>query len=404
MFERIGGIGEYEGRGIDRNVFTPTVEGYNRTKLQSIKEMVSVGVDIMSTHSLFLRLDSETIDMFKRYDYELIIDEALDVVSVLSKNAKNDEDDFCFQELKRRVGVGDLETLLEWGCVEIDTQNYNRVVWIKAPNEHDHRYKDVERMIRTGTISYINGSFLVWSFPISALNDFENITILTYRFNSSILKAYLDFYEKEYTHKTVIRHGNELCLDNFSPELEKGPQYADLINVCRSDKLNAIGKKYGRKFPLSSTWCNNADKAKKKVLKDNLINYFRWHCNADSDSVMWTTYKGFSPSIKPNGYIMRKDGKTPTFTPCNSRATEEYADRYNLAYLIDRHLNPGVKDFFHQKGIAINEDEYALSEFIQWLFRSRVRFGEKINLYVPSERMRGLLDGWMFFDGDHRKL
>lgn len=90
---------------------------------------------------------------------------------------------------------------------------------------------------------------------------------------------------------------------------------------------------------------------------------------------------------------MRKNGG-PTFTPCNSKATEEYSDRYNLAYLIDRYLHPGIKDFFLQKGVTINEDEYALSELIQWLFRSRIRFGERVNLYIPSERMRRLLDGW----------
>ena len=403
MFERIEGTGEYEGRGVARSVFTPTVEGYNRTKSQSIKEMVGVGVDIMSTHSLFLQLDTEVVDMFRRYDYELIIDEAPDIVSVLSKNDRKDEDDFCFRELKRRVGVGDLETLLVWGCVRIDAGNYNRVIWIKAPSEHDHRYKDVERMIQTGTISYINGSFLVWSFPVSALDAFENIIILTYRFDSSILKAYLDFYGKEYVHKTIIRRGNEFCLEDFSPEIGKGSQYADLINVCRSDKLNAIGVRYRKRYPLSFTWYNNADKIQKKALKDNMINYFRWYCDASCDSVMWTAYKSFSDSIKPRGYIVRRDG-TPTFTPCNSRATEEYSDRYNLAYLIDRHIHPGIRSFFYQKGIVIDEDEFALSEFIQWIFRSRVRFGEKINLYVPSERMRELLCGWLSLDGRRRKL
>lgn len=403
MFERIQGVGEYEGRGVARTVFTPTVEGHNRTKTQSIKEMIGVGVDIMSTHALFLQLNSETIDMFRRYNYELIIDEAPDVVSVLSKNDKKNDEDFSFHELKQRVGVGDLETLLEWGCVEIDTENYNRVVWIKAPSGHDHRYRDVERMIRTGSISYINGTFLVWSFPIDALNSFENITVLTYRFSSSILRAYFDFHEKECIHKTVVRDGNELCLKDFSPEIEGGSQYAGLINICRSQKLNAIGIKRGRNYPLSVTWYNNADKIKKKALKDNMINFFRWYCNASSDSVMWTAYKGFADSIKPRGYIERKDG-TPTFTPCNSRATEEYADRYNLAYLIDRHLHPGIKSFFQQKGIVINEDEYALSEIIQWIFRSRIRFGEKINLYTPSGRMRGLLDGWLSLDGGRRKL
>ena len=34
---------------------------------------------------------------------------------------------------------------------------------------------------------------------------------------------------------------------------------------------------------------------------------------------------------------------------------------------------------------------YALSEMIQWIFRSRIRNNEDINIYIPSSRMRNLL-------------
>jgi hypothetical protein len=43
----------------------------------------------------------------------------------------------------------------------------------------------------------------------------------------------------------------------------------------------------------------------------------------------------------------------------------------------------------------INEDEWALSELIQWLFRSAIRQKEEIELYIPSERMRKLLIEWL---------
>lgn len=38
---------------------------------------------------------------------------------------------------------------------------------------------------------------------------------------------------------------------------------------------------------------------------------------------------------------------------------------------------------------------YALSEMLQWIWRSRIRNGEEINIYVASKRMRGLLIRWM---------
>ena len=64
MFDRLKGEGEYEGKGIKgRTLYTPETGRYNRTKLQSLKEMIGVGVDVMSTHALFLRLDNEAINM-----------------------------------------------------------------------------------------------------------------------------------------------------------------------------------------------------------------------------------------------------------------------------------------------------------------------------------------------------
>lgn len=75
--------------------------------------------------------------------------------------------------------------------------------------------------------------------------------------------------------------------------------------------------------------------------------------------------------------------------------TNKYADTYNLAYCVNVYLHPGITQFFLQRGISINEDLYGLSEMIQWIWRSRIRKGESINIYIPSMRMRNLLIDWM---------
>lgn len=63
--------------------------------------------------------------------------------------------------------------------------------------------------------------------------------------------------------------------------------------------------------------------------------------------------------------------------------------------LVNRYLNPIVKNFFNNNCIKVDEEEYALSEMLQWIFRSRIRKGEQINIYVPSLRMRELLENWL---------
>jgi hypothetical protein len=41
------------------------------------------------------------------------------------------------------------------------------------------------------------------------------------------------------------------------------------------------------------------------------------------------------------------------------------------------------------------KDAYALTELIQWVWRSRIRKGEPITLYLPSPRMRRLFEEWL---------
>ena len=54
-----------------------------------------------------------------------------------------------------------------------------------------------------------------------------------------------------------------------------------------------------------------------------------------------------------------------------------------------------IKQFFIDKNVTINEDTWALSELIQWVFRSAIREHKEINIYIPSKRMRELFKDWI---------
>jgi len=58
-------------------------------------------------------------------------------------------------------------------------------------------------------------------------------------------------------------------------------------------------------------------------------------------------------------------------------------------------MNPIEKHFFHQHDVLIDEDLLALSDLLQWIFRSAVREGKPVQIYVPSRRMRTLLIKWL---------
>ncbi len=58
-------------------------------------------------------------------------------------------------------------------------------------------------------------------------------------------------------------------------------------------------------------------------------------------------------------------------------------------------MNPIIKNFFTGKGVEVNEDLYALQNCCNFIFRSQIRVDKPIDLYLPSERMRGVLYNWL---------
>ena len=57
-------------------------------------------------------------------------------------------------------------------------------------------------------------------------------------------------------------------------------------------------------------------------------------------------------------------------------------------------MNPVEKAFFEFHNVKVDEDTLACSDLIQFLFRGIIRdanSNEKLNVYIPSIRMRKLL-------------
>ena len=58
-------------------------------------------------------------------------------------------------------------------------------------------------------------------------------------------------------------------------------------------------------------------------------------------------------------------------------------------------MQPDIKQFIDHYHIDFDEDLFSLSTLLQWIWRSQIRDGQPIDIYIPSERMRGLLKIWM---------
>lgn len=99
------------------------------------------------------------------------------------------------------------------------------------------------------------------------------------------------------------------------------------------------------------------------------------------------------------------------FVPNTTRGTNDYSGCDHAIYLYDQNPEPQLLHFLGMKrnspeGLRF-ADAYALTEFIQWLFRSAIRVGgingtgqavcprRKVTVYIPSARMRNLLLNWL---------
>src|SRR5262245_54197911 len=106
----------------------------------------------------------------------------------------------------------------------------------------------------------------------------------------------------------------------------------------------------------------------------------------------WTTFSKVRKTLAEKGYARG-------FIPVNAKATNDYIEKRSLAYLCYIFHQPIIKGFFADRGIQVYEDLHALSEMVQWLWRSQIRRGDPVTVYVPSQRMRELLKMWMASNG-----
>ena len=219
------------------------------------------------------------------------------------------------------------------------------------------------------------------------MDALDHTYILTYMFKGQIQRYYYDMNNINYEYKAVKKINDKYEVVDYN-ENEDLTYLKELIHIYDNKKLNKIGDD---KYALSKSWYEKQDKNKTDgfdLLKNNIFNYFQNIVKGKSKENMWTCFKDFKTKCKGKGY-------TKGFVSCNARATNDYRHKKNLAYVVNIFNNPMILKFFRNKGVSVDENSFALSELIQWIFRSQLRDGKEINLYIPSSRMRNLLKQWL---------
>lgn len=338
------------------------------SKLRDLKRLIGNGNNIVSTHALFQKFDNELIDLCRAQNYTLIMDEVANVI---------EEYDITKQDFE----------ILKNTYVEINPDT-KQLTWKDEYSDYHGKFDNEKRLCELGSLVCYGDNLMVWLFPIETFNSFRNIYILTYYFDMQMQKYYYDYYGVQYTYWSVQGDSMEnYHLIPYSSNIRyTSYDYSKIIHICENEKLNMIGD---RDSDLSFSWYSrNKNNASMKILKKNIYNFFHNVRNTNSNDYIWTTFKEYQQILKGKGY-------TKGYLSCNCRATNEYRDRTSVAYLINRYLNPFIKNFFTTNHISVDENGYALSEMLQFIWRSAIRDGKEIWVYIPSIRMRNLLKKWI---------
>jgi hypothetical protein len=348
------------------------------TKLESLKQLITEGENIVSTHALFERMDNELIELIEMQGYTLILDEVMNVINQVDISK---DDIQLLLTAKTKTGEP-LVTIDDRGFVHWNEKHYS-----------EGNFTHIRNKANANNLMIYDNITMYWLFPVSAFKGFEEVYVLTYMFNGQLQRYYYDLFNLKYTFYSVgcINERYEL-INYISLNKEDRSHLKQLINIHYSkptDKrdLNRIGEKRTA-FSKSHMVRIMESADKKKILKDNGFNYYHNKVGVSSEEVMWTTFLDFEKKICPKN--LKKQ-----FVEVTARATNDYANKTTCIYFANRFMNPITKRFFTSKGVTVNEELFALSELLQWIFRSRIRKGQAINLYIPSKRMRTLLEQYL---------
>lgn len=346
----------------DKHFYQPK-DNVKNSKLEGIKYLFRHGKNVVSTHALFHYFDQETVDLAYNNNYILIMDEVADVVDDLDITQK------------------DLDVILEKFA---DINDKHLLKW--KDSDYIGKYEDYKRLADIDCIGVYNKTATVWLFPISTFRAFRKIYILTYLFQAQTQKYYYDYFGIKYNYLYVKGNSPDTYQLTDEPQAYQYKNYKKLIHILDNQRINQIGDLDGS---LSKSWYNrNSNNGLLVILKNNCINFFTHITHTKSQYNIWTTFKKFQNDVSGKGY-------SKGFLPSNIRATNNYRDRISVAYLINKFFNPIIKNFFIENDVQVDEDAFAVSEMLQWIWRSAIRDNKEITLYIPSLRMRNLLIKWI---------
>lgn len=352
-------------------LITPSQEHGSKSK--ELEQLIKAKESVVCTHSLY-HLNSDFYKEGHLDDYNIIIDEVLDVVSNINGPSSKSWEQFY-------IGKG-YATVDEKGQVRTTThwEEHHALISDTLSNEIYDR-------ANSGQLFVHNDKFFVWGVSPYLLNSGKTCTVMSFRVEGSLMQLYLDRIGIPYE---ILKYQGE--------EQAMRESFRELATVTHVD-LGA-GMSYSAQLKSQKNGGQAVNSALRKIKeRDKSIN--------KDTKVLITCAKGLwydtgwsddNEKRKATGVWAKGSrlAEQAVWIANTTRGTNDYKEIGHAIYLYDQYLNPAVKQWLG----ATNQqqDQYALSELLQWLYRTRLREGQTCTVYMGSNRMKSLLDKWMAGD------
>ena len=358
----------------DLNFIEPSdkISEYQFKKSLHTIALIEEGKNIATTHQSFRGYAPETLEMIREKGYSLIIDENLDVLEQFS------------------IHPDDVQLAVDAGYIKEN----NGVFSISNTSYHGTALRDLFYTIRSRDLVKISddddgsdGCMFYWVLTPELILSFKEVFVLTYLFEAQSLHHLFEIYHIPYEYIGVHKYEDGTYhfgeLPSYTPEYLS--HLKDMIHILDNKKMNEVGDDY---YAMSKSWFERGEDGVEQ-LKKNVYNCFRniW-CDIPADRRMWGSYNGAFTQVRGKGYAKG-------FVTFNAKATNAYRDRYALVYIANVFMNANERRFYKMHGIETDQDIYALSVMVQWIWRSALRDGGEVLLYIPSRRMRTILENWI---------
>ena len=375
---------------------TPEKYPYNR----SILDLIRSGRNIITTQALWSLFNEETIAAFRESDYlyTAFFDEVPPLFREVVGSGRRRDD---FGELVT-FGPADVKLMQEQEMlVNVKGQlRYNsKCEYDRRNSEHKvfDAVKNLSRSCNLYPYGTKNGKFTsIVAFVRKDLFDcFEQCWFFSYRTWNSILHKYclLNDIRMEYYHIQDLR----AMRNPGGKYVETYPEGMERLVILDDGNVN-----FGAS--LSKEWFKRARADSSGSLVKSLKGCFRSaykimkRHGITSRTFMFTTFSDYRTLLQSDG---RHFPTLKRFLPCNTKATNDYSECTGVAYLCNRYFDVTCCNFLSQKAeetgnpdLKFDNDNYALSELLQFIWRSNVRVKESdkpVYVWVPDKRMRKLL-------------